>query len=171
MLTRLSLGTTVRSIMAECRFNSKTARDRLVALSTTDDILRDELLRRGADQAIRDFHSAGRRATVEETEPELYTPRAVEQTAQLEQRRQEKIERRLFWDRYALFGHMPLKSAKVMDLRDSALARRKQAAGNIRCADFEDDLMKKLKGQDKNVGQFFTSNKIIEIAKAHNVIF
>lgn len=155
--------------MEESDFNSKSARDEIIRLSKRDSELRDELLHLGADQLIRNYHTGQRHAADDAAEPERYGARETPETPEKEARRENNAVRRLFWDRYALYGHKPLKLAVQADLRDSERARRAQAAGNIRCADFEAEVAKSLP-KGKKVGDFFAVTKLIEIAKKHNVI-
>jgi hypothetical protein len=86
------------------------------------------------------------------------------------ERKDAKMRRRMFWDRYALFGQMSLRSAKRPDLQDSISKRKQQASGNLRCAAFEEDIMRGLKDERTRVDQQFTIDKIIEIATTHNVV-
>lgn len=159
----------VNRVMEDNDYNSKSARDDLIKLSSKDKSLRDELLRLGADQLIRSYHTGERRATEATSEPLRYEPRETPETPEKQERKTQNAERRLFWDRYALFGHKPLKLAVNADLRASEQSRRAQAAGNIRCADFEAAVNHDLP-KGKKVGDFFAVSKIIEIAKKHNVI-
>lgn len=159
----------VNEVMEDADYNSKEARNALIKRAAKDHVLRDELLKLGADQMIRDYFAGQRRGHAEASEPESYSARSTPETPEKQKSRERNAERRLFWDRYALFGHMPLKVAGKIDLRESELARRKQAQGNIRCADFEAALGADLP-KTKKVGEFFAITKIIEIAKVHNVI-
>ena len=159
----------VDGVMEDCKYNSKAARKVLIGLSSTDPELRDELLYLGADQLIRNYHTGQRHLSEAAAEMEKYTPRETPETPEKQQRRAKSAERRLFWDRYALFGHKPLKVAEKGDLTESERARRAQAAGNIKCADFEAEVNKSLP-KGKKVGDFFAVDKIIHIAKKHNVI-
>jgi hypothetical protein len=159
----------VNEVMNDADYNSRVARDELIKRSVRDKELRDELLRLGADQMIRSYHTDQRHASEAPSEPQKYEPRETPETPEKQERREKSAERRLFWDRYALYGHKPLKIAGKADLTESERARRVQAAGNIRCADFEAAVNTALP-KGKLVGQFYAIDKIIKIAKEHDVI-
>lgn len=158
-----TLGALVRRLLEESDFNSKDAADSLASEAQRDVDLTDELVRLGAEQAIRNFYSGERRVAV-------HSMPTIEDPVETARRQTAKQERRLFWDRYALFGQIPLRAAKQLDLRDSVNKRRQQAKGNLQCAAFEEDIMKRMKDRKVTVGQTFAVSKIIEIAKAHHVI-
>jgi hypothetical protein len=159
----------VNRVMDDNEYNAKTARDVIVELSAKDAALREELLYLGADQLIRSYYTGQRRIAEETAEPQKYEYRDVPETPEKQAKRVRNAERRLLWDRYALFGHKPLRVAEKADLKESERARRAQAAGNIRCADFEAAVNEGLP-KGKKVGDFFAISKIVELAKAHNVI-
>lgn len=159
----------VNEVMKDADYNSKGARDELIRRSGRDKELLAELLRLGADQMIRNYFTDQRHASEVASEPEKYATKETPETPEKQQRREKVAERRLFWDRYALYGHKPLKIAGKADLTESERARRVQAAGNIRCADFEAAVNTALP-KGKLVGQFYALDKIIKIAKEHDVI-
>jgi hypothetical protein len=159
-----NLGEIVKRVLAENDYNSKDAADELALLAKEDIDLSDKLVTLGAEQAIRSFYTGERRSAMTTPVPTIDDP--VEAAS----RQAAKQERRLFWDRYALFGQISLRSAKQLDLRDSVNKRRQQAKGNLQCAAFEEDIMKRMKDRKVTVGQTFAISKIIEIAKAHHVI-
>lgn len=158
----------VQNLMHENFGNVRDARAALFCEARGNPDVMEALLSLGVDQAIRNYFSAERRAAGEADRAIRKMP---EDTDESRARRIAKVERRLFWDRYALFGQMELKTAKRPDLRTSAMARRKQAAGNIACANFEEDLMRRFgSNSSATVSQFFKINKVVELAKVHNVI-
>lgn len=159
-----TLGDIVKRVLADSDYNSKDAADELATLAKEDVDLTDKLVMLGAEQAIRSFYTGERRGAMTTPVPSIDDP------AETASRQIAKQERRLFWDRYALFGQIPLQSAKQLDLRDSVNKRRQQAKGNLQCAAFEEDIMKRMKDRKVTVGQTFAISKIIEIAKAHHVI-
>lgn len=163
-IRRESLGEVVKRVLADSDYNSKDAAEELAALAKEDVDLADKLVTLGAEQAIRSFYTGERRGAMTTPVPSIDDP--VDVAARLTA----KQERRLFWDRYALFGQTPLRSAKQLDLRDSVNKRRQQAKGNLQCAAFEEDIMKRMKDRKVTVGQTFAIAKIIEIAKSHHVI-
>ena len=161
-----SIKALVMRAMSECDENPKEAKVLLVKWARKDSELMTEILTLGADQAIRSFFQSERKAAA------LYIPTVdLPPTEETRARRAVKVERRLFWDRYALFGQTPLKGARVPDLRDSFNKRRVMAQGNLNCAAFEEDLAKRMGVKSKStVGGFFHVDKVIELAKAHNVV-
>lgn len=151
--------------------NGKEAVSVLVRMAERDSEIRTTLIRMGADQAIRDYFSDERRSN-KKKDSEKRRERDEEQSEEeREEKREEKRERRLFWDRYALFGQLPLKAAKYSDLRDSLKARRAQAAGNLSCAAFEEEIARRLdRHRDRTVEEHFTVDKLMELARVHHVI-
>jgi hypothetical protein len=133
--------------------------------SRSDHDLREVLVKYGAEQALRNYFSEERRQSI-------FIPKnpLMDDPEEIAERKDAKMRRRMFWDRYALFGQMSLRSAKRPDLRDSISKRKQQAAGNLRCAAFEEDIMRGLKDERTRVDQQFTIDKIIEIATTHNVV-
>lgn len=158
-----------REAMEAVDFNSKQAVDFLIHLAESDGDLRVMLLKLGAEQAVRSYFHQERKAPVAPT-VKLPTVENPVEAAERVERQEEKVRRRLFWDRYALFGHMQLKVAKRPDLRSSINNRKKQIAGNQRCVDFESDIMGRLSNDKTRVEQQLKIAEVIEIARTHDVL-
>ena len=166
-----------REAMRETNYDDKAAATLLVFWSQADHDLHAMLIKLGADQAVRSYFTHERKAPPEE--PRIIVPSSPElraavrsplSTAERVERQDEKVRRRLFWDRYALFGHMQLRAARRPDLRTSISKRAKQIEGNQRCLNFESDIVSHLKNDKLRVDQHFKITEVIEIAKAHNVL-
>lgn len=152
MLNAESISSVVRAAMKECGYDPIKGRDALISKSETDPFLRGQLLTLGARQAIRSFFQNERR-------PEDFEIRA-----------KAAAERRKIWERYAIFGQRKLADATVTDLRRSIAARQSQAAGNLRHARFEREIMKAMGDSKKTVSEFFSLNRIEELARKYHVI-
>lgn len=158
-----------REAMEAVEFNSKKAVDFLIHLAESDGDLRAMLLKLGAEQAVRSYFHQERKAPLAPVVKLPTVENPVEAAARVE-RQEEKVRRRLFWDRYALFGHMQLKVAKRPDLRNSISNRKKQIAGNQRCVNFESDIMGRLSNDKARVEQQLKITEVIEIARTHDVL-
>jgi hypothetical protein len=162
MRAQISPYQTIRSIILDCAKNTKTARNKLMRASETDADLHSYFLKLGIDQAIRHFFSDERRVK--------FIPPKSNWMPRDETRIQVKLERRLFWERYSLFGQIELAKATKEQLLISASERRRQADGNIACANFESELAKGIKDDLKTVADVFTATKVMELARQHRVI-
>lgn len=165
----------VTSAMSDTQFNSKAARQLLIDWSESNVDLRAELVFFGADQLIRNIVHSERHAASPSPEAAREERAEADRRTQLSpveltERLEQKTNRRLFWDRYALFGHLPLREATRPDLAASISSRKKQAAGNLACADFEDRVRLKLKNDTHKVGDVLKVDSLMKIAKECNVI-
>lgn len=146
----------------------KEAKALLFSRASNDLLLREALIALGADQAVRSYYSTERHAA--SSMARCGVPGIIVETPERAERLRKKANRRLFWDRYALFGQMPLREATRPDLRTSVENRKKQAAGNIICANFESAVAKRLPNDDAIVWKVLGNDKLMELARRHHVI-
>ena len=157
----------VERAMEQTNYNTKRARELLIDWSARDVELRQALVILGAQQAIRDFYHTERRHALDgdkSTGHNVTVP-----TPEMLERKERKMERRLFWDRWALYGHKPLRLATKGDLVESVSSRHKMAAGLTAAAEFEATIAKKMIDEKKQVCQCFSVDQLIKIARRHNV--
>lgn len=163
MLSRLSAQDFVKSAMERNAHDERKAVNELIALAATDTALRDLMVVAGIKASVRQYFANGRRAWIPTPAAEMSAPDLIEKAAQ-------KAHRRLFWDRYCLYGHKPLRAATKSDLLVSMTSRQQQIAGAKRNLGFEADIHKQLKSGDSVVSQELTLKKVEEIARKHNVL-
>ena len=113
-----SISAVVRNLIESSDCGSRSAVDQLIALAESDTEIHHVLLKFGAEQAVRDYYHVQRRS-FNSAPPTLKERNPVKDAERSEQKR----KRRLFWDRYALFGHVQLKSATRPDL-DASIKNR-----------------------------------------------
>jgi hypothetical protein len=160
-----SIASVVREIIELDGAGSRSAVERLIQMAADDPEIYKTLIKYGAEQAVRDYYHAQRK-----TFARAPSPAKQSNPVQDVERAEQKRKRRLFWDRYALFGHMQLKTATRQHLCSSVESRRLQAAGNLRCAAFEEDIMGRMKDESITVGKQFKSAEVVEIAEKYDVI-
>lgn len=163
-----------REALEASGFNTKKARDRLISQAKRDPELEKELLQAGADQIIRNFYSSERRdGSIKIVIPPI-TSKIIRASGipspEAEERQKQKQERRLFWDRYTLFGHTPLRDATRPDLDESVEKRKQQSNGILVCAAFEADISGRLRNDSIIVSKALKDKDIIALAKVHHVI-
>lgn len=160
-----SITVVVRDIIEGGGKCSRFAVDKLIEIARTNPAIHNTLIKYGAEQAVRDYYHSQRRI-FNRLAPAKESRNPVADAERTEQKR----KRRMFWDRYALFGHMQLKTATRPHLSSSIQNRKIQAEGNLRCAGFEQDIMDRMKDDKITVGKQFKASEIVEIAEKHNVI-
>jgi len=162
---RLTIGSVVKEIIEGDCCGSRSAIEQLIEIAQINHEIHNILLRYGADQAVRDYYHGQRKVF-----SKSFSVKEPKNQVLDAERSDQKMKRRLFWDRYALFGHMQLKTATRPHLSFSIENRKVQAEGNLRCAAFEQDIMDRM-GDDKiTVGKRFKSSEIVAIAESHSVI-
>lgn len=163
-----SLVDTVRSTMKAAEYQEEVAYRRLLRMSQTSAELRDALVALGIKQSIRDFRHAGRPVVIVE-EPD--GPKRNGSVAHVDpETLYARVEQRLFWDRYTLYGGKPIREATRDDLLASVEARTAQANGNIVRADFEKSIARRLINEgNKIVGTILSNDVVTEIAKKHKI--
>ena len=161
----------INDIMEQSDYNGKRAKNALINRAEHDSVLRKYLIHLGVNQAIRDHFHEARRIETSFDEISRYEPRLQNAEPEVHQERQrQKIERREFWDRYSLFGHIPLKVAKRPDLDDSIEKRKIQIAGNIQCTNFEIAVKRRIHDDVTTVGKALKISDLLKLAKQHGVI-
>jgi hypothetical protein len=164
-----SLGDTVRETMRAAEYQEEVVYRRLLRMAQTRGDVRDALIALGIRQVIRDFRHAGRPVVVQE-EPDG-PKRSSGGVAHVgPEALFARVEQRLFWDRYTLYGGKPIREATRDDLLISIEARTLQAKGNIVRADFEKSIARRLASEgNKIVGTVLTNEVVNEIAKKHKI--
>lgn len=172
-MERKELRGLVVKAMADAKYNTKDARAMLVDWAESNPDLQAELIFLGADQVIRDIvHSERHVSTPAPTREERAQAErdTMVSPLEMEERVKLKAERRLFWDRYALFGHLPLREATRPELHASVDSRTKQAEGNLACADFEKAVARQLKSDTAQVKHVLKNDALLKLARKHDVI-
>jgi hypothetical protein len=165
MLERYNFRAAIRDALNRAHQNAKEAKEMLIKESEKNLALREALVNAGADAAINNYYCTERQIAYNiERRINLkeFTPEAAE-------RSERRINRRMFWHRYSLFGHEALAAARRPDLLESAESRRAQAHGNLRCAAFEVALARRMKNDKDTVSRTFTYAQIRQLAKKHKL--
>ena len=159
MLDKTDIASLIEAICKEHREDSESAIEAVLVAARNNRELRDRLLQLGASQIIRDYFRVQRTAAVREPlDPDVF-----------EQRIAERAERRAFLERYSLWGHQMIQDATVKDLEESASKRRAQAEGNLRRADFELAVAKRMGKTRKRCGDVLSNDEVEKLARRFNV--
>jgi hypothetical protein len=133
----------------------------LVVQSMRDRKLKDNLLRVGADQLVRNYFRDQRksafRMAVGRVAANLDNPATAERTSA-------RIARQKFWDSYTLFGMTPIRDATRAALLESVAKRTEQAKGDLRCAAFEKAVSFTLKNDKIKVCEAMTDEELQKLA-------
>lgn len=160
----------IAKTIARCNYNTKRAKAAIQLDAQTDRQLHDALLALGVDQAIRDYHHGERRSAMGmAADVEHRTFDECRKVPGAEAKLQQKIERRLFWDKWALYGHKPLRIATREDLEESVINRRKMAGSLRVAAKFEEVVAHGLRHHQK-VEERYTVDDLINLARQHRAI-
>lgn len=159
----------MRSDLKECVIEALThsgddpgaAVDIIVEWSAHDPSLRDRLLRLGAQQVVRTYYNDQRESAmtmaIGRVAASLDNPDVAQRVAA-------RIARKAFWDKYTLYGHIPLKGATKAQLLESIGNRRAQITSEQRNLNFEQLIADRLPDDDARVSDHLTEAQVERLA-------
>jgi hypothetical protein len=155
----------VKKLLLECKFSQVAVSRRLERLAAKDDSLRAEIWELGKKQAIRLALTSLRHEPLDRS-------RAIPTIGSAEEEF-ERVEDRLFWNCFTLFGGTPIRLATKAALTESVQSYRTLAKGNARRADFAQavitNLMKHAKPND-TVEKVTTNAAVTKLALKFELI-